>query len=78
MLRIKGIISVLVAVICLATILSLSAEAAESTRLNRILENKVLRVGTPGDYRPFSMLDKTTGKYEGHDIDLVQLIWELL
>jgi len=66
--------SALVAVFCLITVLSLSAEATESTRLNRILENKVLRVGTPGDYRPFSMLDKTTGKYEGHDIDLAQLL----
>jgi cyclohexadienyl dehydratase len=74
MLKIKSVMSVFVAVFCLTTVLTLSAEATESTRLNRILENKVLRVGTPGDYRPFSMLDKTTGKYEGHDIDIVQLL----
>lgn len=47
-------------------------EAGE--RLDRIMETKVLRVGTPGDYRPFSMLDKQTGTYEGHDIDLAQLL----
>ena len=31
-----------------------------------------MRVGTPGDYRPFSML--TNGKYEGHDIDVAELM----
>ena len=29
-----------------------------------------LRVGTTGDYRPFTYLNKETGKYEGHDIDV--------
>jgi cyclohexadienyl dehydratase len=74
MLRIERVMSTLVAVFCLTMVLSLSVEAAEPSRLNRILEKKVLRVGTPGDYRPFSMLDKTTGKYEGHDIDVAQLL----
>ena len=74
MLRINRVINVLMVVFCLTMVVSLSVEASESTRLNRILEKKILRVGTPGDYRPFSMLDKTTGKYEGHDIDLAQLL----
>ena len=39
-------------------------------RLDNIMEKKVLRVGTPGDYRPFSM--KEDGKFVGHDIELVQ------
>jgi cyclohexadienyl dehydratase len=46
--------------------------AEAGNRLDRILEEKVLRVGTPGDYQPFSML--INGKYEGHDIDVVELI----
>lgn len=47
---------------------SLPAQAGE--RLDAIMQNKVLRVGTPGDYRPFAM--KADGKYAGHDIDLVE------
>lgn len=39
-------------------------------RLDRILETKVLRVGTPGDYRPFAI--KADGAYRGHDIDVVE------
>ena len=74
MLRIKKVMSALMVVFCLTLLLSLSVEAIEPTRLNRILDKKVLRVGTPGDYRPFSMLNKTTGKYEGHDIELAQLL----
>ena len=57
----------------LALVLCLFAVGAEAgSRLDRILEEKVLRVGTPGDYRPFSML--TDGKYEGHDVDVIELM----
>jgi cyclohexadienyl dehydratase len=49
-------------------------QAGAGERLERIMETKILRVGTPGDYRPFSMLDKESGNYEGHDIDLAKLL----
>lgn len=49
-------------------------QAEAGGRLDSIIGAKVLRVGTPGDYRPFSMLDKEKGMYEGHDIDLAKLI----
>jgi cyclohexadienyl dehydratase len=41
-------------------------------RLNRILETKTLRVGAPGDYRPFAMLED--GKYEGFDVDVIAMM----
>lgn len=41
-------------------------------RLNAVLEKKILRVGTPGDYRPFAML--ADGKYEGFDVDMITLM----
>ncbi|CAM3786790.1 Cyclohexadienyl dehydratase [Paracidovorax anthurii] len=41
-------------------------------RLDRIMETKVLRVGTPGDYRPFAI--KTDAGYSGHDIDVIELM----
>jgi cyclohexadienyl dehydratase len=46
--------------------------AFAGNRLDSILEKKVLRVGTPGDYRPFAML--ADGKYEGFDVDMINLI----
>ena len=49
-------------------------QAEAGDRMDRIMETKVLRVGTPGDYRPFSMHDKEKGTYEGHDIDLARLL----
>ena len=49
-----------------------AAGAEAGGRLDRILAEKVLRVGTPGDYRPFSMLIDRS--YEGHDIDVTKLI----
>jgi len=41
-------------------------------RLDRIMKEKILRVGTPGDYRPFAMV--ANGVYEGFDVDLIQLM----
>lgn len=44
--------------------------SAETSRLNSIIASGVLKVGTTGDYRPFTALDKATGEYSGLDIDL--------
>jgi len=46
--------------------------AAAGPRLDRINESKVLRVGTPGDYRPFAI--KSADGYSGHDVDLIEQI----
>lgn len=49
----------------------LSAHCAfAAERLDKILETKVLRVGTPGDYKPFAI--KTNQGFEGHDIEVVE------
>jgi cyclohexadienyl dehydratase len=48
---------------------SASAQAQES-RLDSIQKNGVLRVCTPGDYKPFS-LAKPDAMWEGIDVDLV-------
>jgi cyclohexadienyl dehydratase len=41
---------------------------AQASRLDDILARGVLRVGTTGDYRPFTALDKASGAYAGFDI----------
>ncbi len=62
---------VLAAMAVSATALAaLSLPAQAGPRLDAILQAKVLRVGTPGDYRPFAM--KADGKYAGHDIEVVE------
>ena len=48
------------------------APAAAGPRLDRVNESKVLRVGSPGDYRPFAI--KSADGYSGHDIDLIEQI----
>lgn len=53
----------------LALMLGTAAHAGQ--RLDRILDSKVLRVGTPGDYRPFA-IKTDDGRFEGHDIDVVE------
>ena len=52
--------------------LSFSQLAQAGPRLDKIMESKVIRVGTPGDYRPFAI--KTDAGYAGHDIDLIELM----
>ena len=55
---------------CALALLPLALPAEAGPRLDRVLAAKVLRVGTPGDYRPFAI--KGDAGYSGHDIDLVE------
>jgi cyclohexadienyl dehydratase len=48
------------------------AEAQQESRLQRILENGVLRVGTTGDFNPMSFRDPSTNEYVGFDIDVAK------
>jgi cyclohexadienyl dehydratase len=50
------------------------AQTVQTSRLDEILARGVLRVGTTGDYKPFTYLDKATGKYEGYDIDQAEAL----
>jgi cyclohexadienyl dehydratase len=47
---------------------------AQKSRLDDILERGVLRVGTTGDYRPFTARDKASGAYSGFDIDMAEAL----
>ena len=40
--------------------------------LATILKSGILRVGTTGDYSPFSFIDKASGEYSGIDVDLAK------
>jgi cyclohexadienyl dehydratase len=46
------------------------ASTTAAARLDQVLAHRKLRVGTTGDYPPFTFLNKETGKFEGHDIDV--------
>ena len=58
------------AVAAVVTGLSFIQAAQAGPRLDKIMETKVIRVGTPGDYRPFAI--KTDTGFSGHDIDLIE------
>ena len=51
---------------------SADAQTAGKSRLHRILESGVLRVGTTGDFRPMSFKDPATNEYQGHDIEVAR------
>jgi len=58
----------------LAATLSLglqAASAADDSLLHKILNRGTLRVGTTGDYPPFSELDQSNSTYKGYEIDVV-------
>jgi cyclohexadienyl dehydratase len=55
-----------------------TAAGADPSRLEQILQRGVLRVGTTGDYRPFTALDKASGAYSGFDIDLARSLADAL
>ncbi|MCG9684829.1 transporter substrate-binding domain-containing protein [Vibrio sp. Isolate23] len=51
-------------------ILSIGQSAADTSRLDDILDSGVLRVGTTGDWNPMTMKDPATNSYRGFDIDV--------
>ncbi|AEC19488.1 cyclohexadienyl dehydratase [Pusillimonas sp. T7-7] len=59
-----------------AMAMTLGAAAQAGPRLDRVMDSKTIRVGTPGDYRPFAI--KTDKGYEGHDIDVVEAMAKVL
>ncbi len=48
-----------------------SAQETGSSRLDQVMKSGKLRVCTPGDYKPFSLL-RSDGAFEGLDVDLLQ------
>lgn len=50
---------------------SINVQAAESSALQDILSNGVLKVGTTGDWNPMTMKDPATNSYKGYDIDVM-------
>lgn len=52
----------------------LSEETSTESQLATIVERGVLRVGTTGDYKPFTYLNADTGEFEGSDIDAATLL----
>jgi len=66
-------------VAALAAVATLAVSAAtfaqaQTTRLDQIESRGTLRVGMTGDYRPFTFLDKKTGKFEGFDVDMANAL----
>lgn len=56
----------------LQALLQIRSVAANKSALIKIIDSGVLRVGTTGDYPPFSFMSETSGQYSGIDIDLAK------
>ena len=54
------------------------AAHAQTSRLDDILARGTIRVGSTGDYKPFTYLDKTTNQFSGFDIDLAESLGKAL
>ncbi len=65
----KGALVALGLVAGIAT--ALQGAAAQDSLLKKVLERGTLRVGTTGDYPPFSELDQANNTYKGYEIDVV-------
>lgn len=50
----------------------LAQEAAPASLLDRVLESGEVRIGTTGDYPPYTELNEGSGVFEGLDIDLAR------
>ena len=51
---------------------------AEESKLKQVIQTKEIRIGTSGDYQPFSYLNPKTNQYEGMDIELAYKLGQAL
>ena len=51
---------------------------AEESRLQSIIQKKEIRIGTSGDYQPFSYLNPKNNQYEGMDIEMANRLGQAL
>ena len=58
-------------IIAILSLLIITTVANADTKLQTILNNGELRVGTTGDWDPMTMKDPATNKYKGFDIDVM-------
>lgn len=66
-MKVKTIIACIIMVLFSAV----PAAAKDKSRLHRILESGVLRVGTTGDWNPMTIRDPASNRYVGFDIDVM-------
>ncbi len=52
--------------------------AGQASLLDAVMARKQLRIGLPGDYRPFGVRDAATGAFSGIDVDLTTGLAEAL
>jgi cyclohexadienyl dehydratase len=64
--------------LALAALTASLAQAQTASHLDQVVQRGVLRVGTTGDYKPFSFLNPAANEYEGHDIDAAKLLADSL
>ena len=70
--------AVFIAVLLMGQVAHAQNASSGSSRLDSILQRGSILVGTTGDYKPFSIIDKTTGDFVGYDIDAAKLLAEAL
>ncbi|MBA4493775.1 transporter substrate-binding domain-containing protein [Paenactinomyces guangxiensis] len=73
------VVSVMLLVIGLGTLFiqekeEPAAEKPVKSRLDQILERGKIRIGTTGDYKPFTYWNPETKQYEGYDIDAAKML----
>ena len=74
----KAIINPIFVTIFLFCLAAAFPATAEESRLQSILQKKEIRVGTSGDYQPFSYLNPQNNQYEGMDIEMAHKLGEAL
>ena len=75
-MKLKSAAIALVALLLTGTIAD--AQQPSASRLDDIVSRGTLKVGTTGDYRPFTYLNKDTSGYEGLDIDMANALGQAL
>jgi len=70
----KGALAAIGLIAGIGTLGTAAQADSQASLLNKIVERGVLKVGTTGDYPPFSERDQASNGYRGFDIDIASRI----
>ncbi len=74
----KSFRKIFIPFIIISLLLAAGVQAAEKSLIDKVSQQGFIRVGTTGDYKPFSYLNPETKQFEGHDIDAAKKLGEAL
>ena len=76
--RILALVTAMVLLFVSAQHAKTASSGSKASKLDVVAARGILRVGMPGDYLPFGLLDAASGRWQGLDVDVTSAMAKAL